>query len=181
MRCTLVSQDQKMPQRQKTSPINARELPDITGQQHEFVRHICAGKTATDAYRLAYGCEGWSQPSIWAKASQLRNDVNVQAWIDAAKIAGLADCSVTYKGHLEELDRLKALCIKSGNLGAAVVCEQTRGKVGGLHIERVQEVPIDPVQTLKDIAAAQPDVAAALAEQAGIPWTDIDPASRTLN
>ncbi|HET7156087.1 MAG TPA: hypothetical protein VFI87_12045 [Hyphomicrobiaceae bacterium] len=170
-----------MPQRKKTSPTTAAELPDLTGQQHEFVRHICSGKTATDAYRLAYDCSSMAQTTIWAAASRLRSDCNVAAWIDAAKIAGLADHSVTYQGHLEELDRLKALCIKSGNLGAAVVCEQTRGKVGGLHIERVQEVPIDPVQTLKDIAAHQPDVAASLAEQAGIPWADIDPSSRTLN
>jgi hypothetical protein len=170
-----------MPQQQRTKPIDAAELPDLEPRDQEFVRLVAIGKSASDAFRATRDCGDWLPQSVWAAASRLRSDDKVQAWLDAAKLAGLASCAVTYEGHLQELDRLKALCIKSGNMGAAVACEQTRGKAAGLHIDRVQEVPLDPVQTLKDIARDQPEIAASLAAQAGIPWADIDDSKRTLN
>jgi hypothetical protein len=161
-----------MARRQITTTIDPTELPDLTPQQAEFVRHVVSGKTATDAYKAAYDCGGSLPRTIWAEASRLRNDPDIAAWIDAAKIAGLGSTAVTYERHINELERLKALCIKSGNMGAAVQCEQTIGKAAGLHVDKIMDVtPADPVQTLKDIAQHQPDLAAALAAQAGIEWT----------
>jgi len=170
-----------MPQQKKTPPIDATELPDLTAQQLAFVEAIVSGKTATQAYRMAYDCSGSSSNTIWCEASKLRNDPRVAQWVDASKIAGLGSTKITFERHIAELERLKVLCEKSGNMGAALGCEQTIGKAAGLHIDRVQEVPLDPVQTLKDIARDQPDIAASLAAQAGIPWADIDDSKRTLN
>ena len=171
-----------MPQRQKTAPVDAPSLPDISEQDQEFARLVAIGKgTLSDAYRATHDCAHWQSNSVWAKASALRANGKIQIWIDAFRAAGLGASGYTLERHVAELERIKGLSLASGNLGAALGCEQTIGKAAGLHIERVQEVPIDPVQTLKDIAAHQPDVAASLAEQAGIPWADIDPSSRTLN
>lgn len=161
-----------MPQRKLTPAIDATDLPDLTAQQMAFVEGILAGKTATEAYRRAYDCSTMQSSTIWANASRLRAESNVSAWIDASKIAGLGSTVITYERHISELERLKVLCEKSGNMGAALGCEQTIGKAAGLHIDRVQEVPLDPAQTLREIAKDQPDLAAQLAQQHGIPWTD---------
>lgn len=154
--------------------IMAKELPDLTAQQMAFVQAIVAGKTATEAYRLAYDASGMLATTIWCAASKLRSDDKVSQWISAARIAGLGSVTVTLERHLSELERIKSIAIASGNVGAALGCEQTIGKAAGLHIERVQEVPADPVQTLRDIAEHQPDLAASLAAAHGIPWTSAD-------
>lgn len=159
-----------MPQRKITDPQDVPELPDITPQQREFVRHIVTGKSASDAYRLAYDCSGSAPSTVWCEASKLRSNPNVAQWIDAAKIAGLGSVAVSFESHIRELERLKALCVRSGNMGAAVQCEQTIGKAAGLHVERVMDVTHDPVQTLKDIAEHQPELAAELAAANGIEW-----------
>lgn len=159
-----------MPQQKKTAPIEAAELPDITPQQQEFVRLVISGKTSTDAYKAAYDCNASSQRTIWAEASRLRNNPDVAAWIDAAKIAGMASCAVTYQSHIDELERLKTIAVKTGNIGAAVQAEQIRGKAAGLHVEQVRDVTQrnEPDDLLRDIAATSPAAAAALAAEHGI-------------
>ena len=159
-----------MPRRKITEQPEAKDLPELTAQQMDFVQGILAGKTASDAYRAAYDCTNSTKNTVWCEASKLRGHPSVAQWIDAAKVNGMANCTVTYESHIRELERLKALSINSGNMGAAVQCEQTIGKAAGLHIERTQEVPIDAVQTLKDIAQHQPELAASMAAQHGIPW-----------
>lgn len=161
-----------MAQRKITTPTEAIDLPDISEADQEFARLVALGKTSlSDAYRQTHDCASWVANSVWCAASKLRSNTKVQQWIDAFRSAGLGASSVTFERHVAELERLKALSVASGNMGAAVQCEQTIGKAAGLHIDRIQEVPMDATQTLKDIAQHQPDLAAALAQQHGIEWT----------
>lgn len=161
----------KMAQRKITAPVEAAELPDLTAQQHEFVRHLLAGKTGADAYRAAYDVEGTSPASVIAQASRLRANVNVSAWLAAGREAHLGTAVLTRESHMAELERLKEIALKTGNVGAAVQAEQLRGKVAGHQVDTVRDItPLDVTQTLKDIATASPDLAAALAAQHGIEW-----------
>lgn len=162
-----------MARRKITEPIklDAEDLPAITPQQSEFVRHILSGKTSSDAYRAAYDCSAMAPNSIWSAASKLAADAKVALWLSAARQAGLGTHVVTLSAHQQQLERLREIAVKTGNVGAAVQAELARGKVAGHHIERIQEVPAEPTDTLKDIARHQPELAAALAAQAGIPWS----------
>ncbi len=160
-----------MPRRKITAAIEDEELPDLTEQQREFVRHVLAGKTASDAYRAAYNTENMKPNSIWREASLLASNKNVAQWLAAARKACLGTAVVTLEGHQQQLERLREIALATGNVGAAVAAEQTRGKVAGHHIDRVMELPADPIDTLKTIAQQQPDLAAALAAQHGIEWT----------
>jgi len=172
-----------LPQRQKTAAIalDASNLPDLTPQQMEFVRHVLAGKTASDAYRAAYDCSHSTDRSIWALASRLRADVKVSSWLAAARQANLGSAVLTKEQHMQELERLREIALSSGNIGAAVAAEQTRGKVAGHHVERIQDITdrTDVVATLRDIAQLNPEYAAALAEQYGIEWAK--PATETAH
>lgn len=173
-----------MPQNLKTKPlpaVDADALPELSLQQQKFVEGVVSGMSASDAYRAAYDCRDWLPSSVWCAASKLRSDAKVAQWVAAAQMAGTSNVTVTYERHIRELERLKQLSIASGNMGAAVQCEQTIGKAAGLHVERIQEIPHDPVQALKDIATTQPEIAASLAQQAGIAVEDIIPSARTLN
>jgi hypothetical protein len=161
-----------MPRRKITEPstIDASALPEITAQQQEFVRGVLAGKTATDAYRAAYNTENMLPRTIWAEASRLNCDPSVSTWLSAARQACLGSAVLTREQHMAQLERIREAAMASGNIGAAVAAEQTRGKVAGHHIERIQEVPADVTDTLKTIAQHQPDLAATLAAAHGIPW-----------
>jgi hypothetical protein len=161
-------------------PINAPDLPELPACDQQFVHLIVTGASAAEAFRMTRDVAHWTPASVWAEASRLRNAPKIVSWIASAMKAGMASTKITIERHVRELERLKELSVASGNMGAAVQCEQTIGKAAGLHIDRVQEVPLDPVQTLKDIAQTQPDLAAQLAAAAGIPWVNPDE-QRTIN
>lgn len=160
-----------MPRRKITdAPSLDADLPELTAQQSEFVRHLLDGKTASDAYRAAYDCRDWQPSSVWGKASMLANDAKVQIWLSAARKAELGTARITHEQHIKRLDRLAVIAVETGNIGAAVQAEISIGKAAGHYIERIQEIPADPADTLKTIAEHQPDLAAALAAAHGIPW-----------
>src|SRR5690348_5307112 len=94
--------------RRKISEVKdlADQLPDLTDQQMRFVEGVLSGKSASDAYRASYDCSNSQDRTIWANASRLINDINVAAWISAARIAGLGTASVSLENHLNELARL---------------------------------------------------------------------------
>lgn len=160
-----------MPQAKKTAPLQEDgELPELTAQQQKFVKHILDGKTASDAYRAAYSTEDMAERTIWAEASRLRAHRGVAAWLSAARKAGLGTAIVTHQAHVQQLERIREIALETGNIGAAVQAETARGKASGHYVEQVRDVTDrhDPVQTIREIAAHSPELAASLAAQHGI-------------
>lgn len=164
-----------MAQRKLTEPQNeiATDLPELTDQQTKFVEGLLKGLSASDAYRNAYDTANMQANTIWARASEAKSNSKVAVWLAQARKNGLGAATVTLEGHLQELERLKAIAIETGNVGAAVQAEQLRGKAAGHYVEKHQDVgqSTDVTRTLKDIAALNPDLAAQLAAQHGIEWT----------
>lgn len=163
-----------MAQRKLTEPQDtaAIDLPDLTDQQARFVEGLLKGMSASDAYRSAYDTANMQPSSIWVAASRLKDNANVALWLAQARKNGLGAATVSLEGHLQELERLKAIAIETGNVGAAVQAEQLRGKAAGHYVEKHQDVgqSTDVTSTLKDIEKINPDLAAQLAAQHGIPW-----------
>lgn len=163
-----------MAQRKITKPLDdlSSFLPDLTPMQMQFVEGLLKGLSATDAYKAAYNTENMGQNSIWVEASRAKSNPNIALWLTAARKNGLGAATLTHEAHMQELERLKAIAIETGNVGAAVQAEQLRGKAAGHYVERHADVTThDPVETLKDIAKESPEYAAELARQHGIPWT----------
>jgi phage terminase small subunit len=159
-----------MPQNQKSDAFRVGELPDLTSQQEAFVKGILDGKTASDAYRAAYDCSQMLANTVWASASRLRHHHKVDAWLQAARLAKLGTAKVTLDDHLTELERLREMAAASGNYGAAVNAEVSRGKAAGHYVERVANVTAenDVMATLKEIATIDPTIGEALAAKYGI-------------
>lgn len=161
-----------MPQNLKTEPDEPidEELPALTPQQQEFVKGIVAGKNASDAYRAAYDCSQ-SQPStIWARASELRANGKVAAWITAAQKACLGATKLTLDDHLQQLERLREIALEKGNVGAAVLAEHHRGKAKGHYTDNVNiTTEHDPMRTLLEIRQHSPELADQLAKEYNIP------------
>ena len=108
------------------------DLPSLTPKQHAFVRALLKGKTASDAYREAYDCEGMAANSIWVAASRLRSDAKVALWLRHYQLAAVQEGAVTLKGHLGELTRLREHALDAKQVAAAVQAEHHRGRAAGL-------------------------------------------------
>ena len=114
------------------------DLPSLTPKQHAFVRALLKGKTASDAYREAYDCEGMAANSIWVAASRLRSDAKVALWLRHYQLAAVQEGAVTLKGHLGELTRLREHALDAKQVAAAVQAEHHRGRAAGLYEDRLR-------------------------------------------
>ena len=153
--------------------MDTSELPDLTDQQMKFVEGLAQGMTASEAYRNAYDCSNSGQNTVWVAASRLKAHSSVALWIEALQAAGFTRIAVSRDDHLRELERLRNVAERSGNLGAAVQAEQLRGKVAGHYVEKIEHhagTP-DSADRLRALADSNPelaDLAKAIAAKHGL-------------
>jgi hypothetical protein len=124
---------------QVTADNSGLELPELTAKQLQFVYGIKAGMTATDAYKIAYDCEGSDIATIWANASRLRSDSKVTSWLAHTQRQQITAANYTHDRFMADLEELKDLSVKSGNMGAAVNATVNMGKSTGHMVEK-QEI-----------------------------------------
>lgn len=147
-------------------------LPSLTDKQSKFVTAILAGKSGADAVRELTDTSTWLPESIWSEATKLRNNPSVRLWLRAARKSNMGAKTLTLDNHLRELERLKEIAVETGNVGAAVKAEESRGRAAGLYVEKHQDVTEhNPERTLREIAEHDPTLAESLARQHGIPWS----------
>jgi hypothetical protein len=150
----------------------------LTAKQWKFCEGVLVGLSLSDAYRAAYDAQNMSAPAIHCEASRLRNDPRVALWLDAVQSEHVGD---TLADHLKELNRLKAIAIRTGNVGAAVLAEQLRGKARGHYVEQYADVSYDPIATLNELAQHDPELARQLADAHGITWEGDKAKPGTIN
>jgi hypothetical protein len=157
--------------------LNWDELPVLTDYEMVFFNRILAGDSPEEAFRAARpDCETWQAGKVWRFANKLRRDIRLETCIAAAYANGGGGSDLPKAAHMRELERLREKALDAGNFGAAVKCEELRGKVAGLYIERHENVtPIDPVSILKSMAKVKggEQLARSLAEAGGIPWAHV--------
>lgn len=143
-----------MPRRKITaaqSPVDTSltdDLPPLTAGEFLAVEAYLAGATKADAYRTAFPkskkwkarTNGKGYHSLYVQAWRLFARPEVLRWVDAVREVRLQVTSCSKETLLTELARLAKVSEQTGNLGAAVMCQQLRGKAEGLFIEKVQQV-----------------------------------------
>lgn len=139
----------------------ADDLPELTENQMMFVKGVLDGKNGSDAYRAAYNCENMKPETIWAAASRLRHDDKVSTWLEAAREAEMGAAKRTLDQHIARLDRLQAIALRTGNVGAAVQAEQLIGKASGHYSDTINLRLDEPTSILEELRKLDP----ALAEQ----------------
>lgn len=161
-----------MPQNLKTAPeSDDDELPLLSAEEEALVEAIAAGHGNAEAYRIAYRADGYSPNALAVAASRKINSPKIQRHLRALQATGLAKTSLTRDARIKDRLAFAARAERAGNFGAANGAHDAVDKMLGHMIDRVADVTAsDPMQTLKDIAQHQPDLAASLAAQAGIPW-----------
>lgn len=168
-----------MAQQQKTE---GAEIPDIEAleplspQEEKFVETLAQTGNNTEAYRAAYGAEGYSPPALHVKACKKAAQAKIQAHLRVLRRVGLDKAGLSLKERVEDERAFMQRCEDAGNFGAAGAARDRINKLLGLYVEKRQEVPAeDPRTTLDEIARINPDYARKLAEQEGIKdWQPVE-------
>jgi hypothetical protein len=114
------------------------DLPKLTLKQERFVKHLLAGKSAREAYRLAYDCSGMAETSIAVEACRLAQNAKIARSIRIRQRIGLEEAAITKDSHLSELARLREIAVENQQVSAGVQAEVARGRVAGLYNDKLQ-------------------------------------------
>jgi hypothetical protein len=116
------------------------ELPELTPQQMEFVTQIQGGKSASDAYRIAYNTENMLERTIWANASRLKSHSKIAAWLNIVKREQLTASRYTLDDHIKELTEAQEIAKEKGQIGPMVAAIEKKGRALGLYIEKHEDI-----------------------------------------
>ena len=125
----------------KTPPDNTgkKYLTELTPKQRRFIDVYCSkyGEISATACAIA---AGYSRDSAHTKASELldfRKYPQVRMEIDLRLAHSRELWSISRDKSMAHLFKIGEEAKKKGNLGVAAKCEELRGKLGGLYIEKL--------------------------------------------
>ena len=125
----------------KTPPDNTgkKYLTELTPKQRKFIDVYCSkyGEISATACAIA---AGYSRDSAHTKASELldyRKYPQVRTEIDLRLAHSRELWSISRDKSMAHLFKIGEEAKKKGNLGVAAKCEELRGKLGGLYIEKL--------------------------------------------
>lgn len=161
-----------MPQNLKTDPAPAADdLPELSREEEQLVELVASGMGNSEAYRMAYGAQGYGANALAVQASRKIAQAHIQAHLRALRAVGHAKLGLSYEDRIKDELAFAQRAEDAGNFGAAGQARDRINKLAGLYVEKVQDVTDhDPHRTLKQIEEVNPDLAASLAQQHGIDW-----------
>lgn len=129
------------------------ELPELSVREMAFVEAIGEGLNNIDAYRKAYGAEGYSKPALRVVACHKVAEPRIQAHLSALRAAGFQNARLTIENRIVEELAFAARCEQAGNYGAAGGTYDRINKLCGYYVEKAEIVlTTTPEQTLKELA-----------------------------
>lgn len=125
----------------KTPPDNTgkKYLTELTAKQRKFIDVYCSryGEITATACAIA---AGYAKDSAHTKASELldfRKYPQVRTEIDLRLAHSRELWSISRDKSMAHLFKIGEEAKRKGNLGVAAKCEELRGKLGGLYIEKL--------------------------------------------
>ena len=95
--------------------------------------------------------------TVHQTASRLLADVDVTARLEQLRAPVRDRAQITLESHLERLNHLSLMAEQAEQYGAAIKAEESRGKVAGLYVEKIEH---SGMQTIKVTADMNPQDAA---------------------
>ena len=129
----------KMKNRMPPDNTGKKYLTELTPKQRKFIDVYCSkyGEISATACAIA---AGYSRDSAHTKASELldyRKYPQVRTEIDLRLAHSRELWSISRDKSMAHLFKIGEEAKKKGNLGVAAKCEELRGKLGGLYIEKL--------------------------------------------
>lgn len=129
----------------------------LTAKQEAFCLAYIETNNASEAYRQAYSSSKMKPESVNESASRLLADVKITARLEQLRAPVRERAKITLESHLERLNHLSLMAEQAEQYGAAIKAEESRGKVSGLYVEKIEH---SGMQTIKVTADMNPQDAA---------------------
>lgn len=119
----------------------------LTQKQENFCLAYIESGNASEAYRSAYKADRMKSATINRKAAELMDNGKITARLEQLRKPVRERAQITLESHLERLNHLSLMAEQAEQYSAAIKAEESRGKVAGLYVEKV-----DHTTNGKDIA-----------------------------
>jgi hypothetical protein len=170
-------------QNQKTPPQKTEiSLGDLSPEEQAFAEELALSDNQSQAYRNAYGAEGYSPNALKVRACRKAAEPKIKNYVAALRGAGLANARLTLEQRIADERAFAQRAEDAGNFGAAGGAYDRLNKLLGLYVERHMEMDSDPISALEQIAKEfGPDIARQLATKEGVSWAPQDEPPPSLN
>lgn len=115
----------------------------LTHKQEMFCLAYVETGNASEAYRRAYDTGKMKPESVNESASRLLADVKIVARLEQLRAPVRERAQITLESHLERLNHLSLMAEQAEQYSAAIKAEESRGKVSGLYVEKVDHTSSD--------------------------------------
>lgn len=166
-----------MPRNKSTAPYKPKpgkpesNLSILSAEEEKLVEAVALGADNSEAYKRAYGAEGYSAAALRVRACRKIAEPKIQEHLRALRSVGVANSKLTLERRMEDELSFAQRAEDAGNYGAAGGAYDRVNKLLGLYIERTMEIAADPMSTLDELARLSPELARKLAEDEGIAWS----------
>ena len=115
----------------------------LTAKQEAFCLAYIETNNASEAYRQAYNSSKMKPESVNESASRLLADVKIAARLEQLRAPVRDRAQITLESHLERLNHLSLMAEQAEQYSAAIKAEESRGKVSGLYVEKIDHTSSD--------------------------------------
>ena len=115
----------------------------LTHKQEKFCLAYIETGNASEAYRQSYNTSKMKPESINESASRLLADVKIAARLEQLREPVRERAQITLESHLERLNHLSLMAEQAEQYSAAIKAEESRGKVAGLYVEKIDHTSSD--------------------------------------
>ncbi len=129
----------------------------LTHKQEMFCLAYIETNNASEAYRMSYSASNMKPETVNRKAAELMNNGKITARLEQLRAPVRERAQITLESHLERLNHLSLMAEQAEQYSAAIKAEESRGKVAGLYVEKIEH---SGMQTIKVTADMNPQDAA---------------------
>ena len=115
----------------------------LTHKQEKFCLAYIETGNASEAYRQAYSSSKMKPESVNESASRLLAAVKIAARLEQLRAPVRERAQITLESHLERLNHLSLMAEQAEQYSAAIKAEESRGKVAGLYVEKIDHTSSD--------------------------------------
>jgi len=114
-----------------------KQTHGLTIKQEKFCHAYIETGNASEAYRQTYNCLKSKPETINRQAKALIDNHKISTRLNELRAPAIEKAKLTVESHLEELQRLKELAVKSKQYSSAIKAEELRGKVAQFYTENL--------------------------------------------
>ena len=115
----------------------------LTSKQEMFCLAYIETNNASEAYRRSYNADKMKPETINRKAAELMNNGKITARLEQLREPVRERAQITLESHLERLNHLSLMAEQAEQYSAAIKAEESRGKVAGLYVEKIDHTSSD--------------------------------------